>query len=41
MARDGDGLLRKMLDEGMELKDVVRIVADLILAAGDTVSIEI
>lgn len=36
-SRGGKGMLEKFLSAGMELKDVVRIVADLILAAGDTV----
>lgn len=36
-SRGGQGILERFLAAGMELKDVVRIVADLILAAGDTV----
>ncbi|XP_071444239.1 cytochrome P450 315a1, mitochondrial [Hetaerina americana] len=31
-----DGLLARMLSEGLETKDVIRIVTDLVLAAGDT-----
>ncbi|XP_046400369.1 cytochrome P450 315a1, mitochondrial [Ischnura elegans] len=31
-----DGLLIRMLSEGLEMKDVIRIVTDLVLAAGDT-----
>jgi hypothetical protein len=38
-SRGGQGMLERFLAAGMELKDVVRIVADLILAAGDTVSL--
>lgn len=34
----GDGLLSLMINEGMSEQDVTRIVADLILAAGDTVN---
>ncbi|XP_069672926.1 cytochrome P450 315a1, mitochondrial [Periplaneta americana] len=34
--QNGEGLLGAMLAEGMEHKNVVRIVADLVLAAGDT-----
>nr|ARN17927.1 cytochrome P450-4 [Cephus cinctus] len=33
---DGDGLTKMILDEGVQGEDLVRIVADLILAAGDT-----
>jgi hypothetical protein len=36
MARGGDGMLEKML-ANIELRDLVPIVSDLILAAGDTV----
>jgi hypothetical protein len=36
--QNGEGLLGAMLAEGIEYKDAVRIVADLFLAAGDTVS---
>ncbi|XP_078044770.1 cytochrome P450 family protein sad [Augochlora pura] len=32
----GDGLLKKMLDEGIREEDVIYIVTDFILAAGDT-----
>ncbi|XP_065346066.1 cytochrome P450 315a1, mitochondrial [Cloeon dipterum] len=35
-SRGGDGMLDRMLAAGVELKDAVRIIADLILAAGDT-----
>ncbi|XP_059480622.1 cytochrome P450 315a1, mitochondrial [Neocloeon triangulifer] len=35
-SRGGDGMLERMLAAGVELSDTVRIVADLILAAGDT-----
>ena len=34
---NGDGLLKKMIDAGMKNEDLVRIIADLIIAAGDTV----
>jgi len=37
-SRGGQGMLERLLEARMELKDVVRIVADLILAGGDTVS---
>lgn len=33
----GDGLLRKMMDNGIMGDDIIRIVADFIMAAGDTV----
>lgn len=33
----GDGLLRKMMDEGIREDDAIPIVTDFILAAGDTV----
>ncbi|XP_067011206.2 cytochrome P450 315a1, mitochondrial [Anabrus simplex] len=36
LCEHGEGLLGRMLQEGIELPDVIRIVADLILAAGDT-----
>jgi hypothetical protein len=36
-SRGGQGILERFISAGMELKDVVRIVADLIMAAGDTV----
>jgi hypothetical protein len=36
--QNGEGLLGALLAEGVEHKDVVRIVVDLCLAAGDTVS---
>lgn len=35
---EGNGLLSKMQRENMSEKDIQRIVADLILAASDTVS---
>lgn len=35
----GDGLLYLMKQEGIQDEDLVRIVTDLILAAGDTVSL--
>ncbi|KAF4529416.1 hypothetical protein B566_EDAN003510 [Ephemera danica] len=38
MARGGDGLLERMLESGLELRDIVRIIVDLVLAAGDTTS---
>lgn len=34
---NGDGLLYLMMNAGIKSEDLVRIVADLILAAGDTV----
>lgn len=34
---NGDGLLKNMIDAGIKNQDLVRIVADLIIAAGDTV----
>ncbi|XP_012223827.2 cytochrome P450 315a1, mitochondrial isoform X1 [Linepithema humile] len=36
---DGDGLLRTMMKEGIHGDDAVRIVADFIIAAGDTTAI--
>ncbi|XP_033212668.1 cytochrome P450 315a1, mitochondrial-like [Belonocnema kinseyi] len=33
---DSDGLLKNMIDAGIKNEDLVRIVADLIIAAGDT-----
>lgn len=33
----GDGLFKKMLDEGIQEEDAICIVTDFILAAGDTV----
>jgi hypothetical protein len=36
--QNGEGLLGALLAEGVEHKDVVRIVVDIFLAAGDTVS---
>lgn len=39
--RSSDGLLDKLLNEKLPLSAVVPIVADLILAAGDTVSFHI
>lgn len=33
----GNGLLRKMMDEGIREEDAICIVVDFILAAGDTV----
>jgi hypothetical protein len=36
--QNGEGLLGALLAEGVEHTDVVRIVVDLCLAAGDTVS---
>ncbi|XP_033221676.1 cytochrome P450 315a1, mitochondrial-like isoform X2 [Belonocnema kinseyi] len=33
---DGDGLLKNMIDAGIKNEDLIRIVADLIIAAGDT-----
>lgn len=35
---DSDGLLRSMINNGIRDDDTVRIVADFIIAAGDTVS---
>ena len=37
---DGDGLLQNMIEAGIKNQDLVRIVADLIIAAGDTVIIQ-
>lgn len=34
----GNGLVAKMMNEQMDETDIARIVADLILAAGDTVN---
>jgi len=36
--KSGEGLLGALLAEGLDYRDVVRTVADLFLAAGDTVS---
>jgi hypothetical protein len=36
--QNGEGLLGAMLAEGIEYKDMVRIMADLFIGAGDTVS---
>lgn len=36
--QNGEGLLGALLAEEIEYKDVVRIVVDLCIAAGDTVS---
>lgn len=36
--QNGEGLLGAILAEGIDYKDVVRIVADLFIGAGDTVS---
>jgi hypothetical protein len=36
--KSGEGLLGALLAEGLDHRDVVRTVADLFLAAGDTVS---
>lgn len=36
--QNGEGLLGAILAEGIEDKDVIRIVADLFIGAGDTVS---
>lgn len=33
----GDGLLRRMMDEGIRGEDAIPIVTDFVLAAGDTV----
>lgn len=33
---ESDGILRKMLDEQLQQQEIVKLVADLILAAGDT-----
>lgn len=38
LCEGGNGLLGQMLSAGLEMKDVQRIVADLLLAAGDTVT---
>jgi hypothetical protein len=38
VCQNGEGLLGAILEEGIEYKDVVRIVADLFIGAGDTVS---
>lgn len=34
---EGDGILKTMVSEGIQDDDLFRIVADLIIAAGDTV----
>lgn len=36
---EGDGILSRMASEGMSEDDIIRIVMDLMIAAGDTVSL--
>lgn len=33
-----NGLVKKMVDENVKSEDIIRIIADFIIAAGDTVN---
>lgn len=39
MHENGGGVLERLLENGISKKDSIRVMTDLLLAAGDTVSI--